>query len=311
LCKSPNDRFGDFLELRRAIETSVYDRYQTDLDLALAHYPPSVASELTDDELLHKAQSLVVLRRYQQALEVYSKVIERSPKTVRAWLERGRLLTNLSGHIEEAMASLKQAQCLAEDELRLAKEAAQHHQIVQTAAQLQRSLLNSSLLAATGLCFARDARPCENLAFDLLHIFQLDDDHVGLYLFDVSGRGFLAAHLASILALMLSPAPCPSTLLRVPQPSGTGYQIVPPAEVARQLNGWFLANPIGEHYFTLFYGILEVRSRCLRYVSAGHPSLVYVPTDSEPSHLRAPGFPIGCLEDAEYEERLLSLRTGD
>jgi sigma-B regulation protein RsbU (phosphoserine phosphatase) len=80
--------------------------------------------------------------------------------------------------------------------------------------------------------------------------------------------------------------------------------------VARQLNRWLLAHPAGEQYFTLLYGILNVRTRQLRYVSAGHPPLVRV-NASGLSLLRVPGYPIGCFGDADYEETVLQLAPGD
>lgn len=114
LAKTPSQRFGDFLELRKALEPSVYDRYETYLrDLP----PPSVASELTDDELLLKAQSLVVLRHHERALQVYDQVIRQNPLVRRAWLERGLLLMNIFRRFDEALASLEEAQRLGEEVL--------------------------------------------------------------------------------------------------------------------------------------------------------------------------------------------------
>jgi sigma-B regulation protein RsbU (phosphoserine phosphatase) len=127
----------------------------------------------------------------------------------------------------------------------------------------------------------------------------------------VSGHGVAAALLSVTLARLLSPSLSQSTLLRVPQPDHKGYRIAPPAEVAGQLNQWFLANSAGEQFFTILYGILEVHTRCLRFVSAGHPGLFHVPAGARPTLLGMPAFPIGCVEGARYRERDLQLRPGD
>jgi PAS domain S-box-containing protein len=203
-----------------------------------------------------------------------------------------------------------------EDELRLAKEAAEHayermRRDLEAAARLQRALLPATLPAVPGVHFAWEYHPCAGLAGDGLNVFRLDEDHLGLYLLDVSGHGVAAALLSVTLARLLSPALSQSTLLRVRQPDRPGYHLIPPAEVAHQLNQWFLANPAGEQYFTLLYGVLEVRGRCLRFVSAGHPGLVHVRADSGPELLRLSGYPIGCVEGADYEETALQLRAGD
>jgi phosphoserine phosphatase RsbU/P len=203
-----------------------------------------------------------------------------------------------------------------EDELRLAKEAAEHayeriRRDVETAARLQRALLPATLPTVPGIRFAWEYHPCAGLAGDGLNVFRLDADHIGLYLLDVSGHGVAAALLSVTLARLLSPTLSQSTLLRVRQSDRQGYDIAPPAEVARQLNQWFLANETGEQYFTVLYGVLEFRTRCLRFVSAGHAGLLHARAGSELESLRVSGYPIGCVEGAEYEETTLQLRAGD
>jgi sigma-B regulation protein RsbU (phosphoserine phosphatase) len=149
------------------------------------------------------------------------------------------------------------------------------------------------------------------LGGDGLDVFWLDDDHVGFYLLDVSGHGVAAALLAVTLARLLSPSVNQSSFLRAPETDGEGHRIVPPAEVARQLNQWLLANPAGAQFFTMLYGVLNVRTHLLRYVSAGHPPVFHAAADSEPALLRVPGYPVGCLEHADFEETRLQLRPGD
>jgi PAS domain S-box-containing protein len=201
-----------------------------------------------------------------------------------------------------------------EDDLRLAKEAAEHayeriRRDIQAAAQLQRALLPDYPPRVAGVQFAWAYHPCAGLGGDGLNVFQLDDDHVGFYLLDVSGHGVASALLSVTLARLLSPSLSQSTLLRVPEDGG--YRLVPPGEVACQLNEWFLANPAGEQYFTMIYGILEIQTRRIRFVSAGHPGLLHVRNNGEPAVVRVPGFPIGWTPDAQYSETTLNLNRGD
>jgi sigma-B regulation protein RsbU (phosphoserine phosphatase) len=203
-----------------------------------------------------------------------------------------------------------------EEELRLAKEAAERayeriRRDIQVAANLQRALLPANLPVVSGIRFAWEYRPCTELAGDGLNVFWLDDDHLGLYLLDVCGHGVAAALLSVTLARLLSPLLHQSTLLRVPEPDRKGYRLVPPAEVAVQLNRWMAANPPGDQYFTMIYGILDVHTHRLRYVSAGHPGPILVPAGGQPQHLNVPGFPIGMVIDADYQDRELELHPGD
>jgi sigma-B regulation protein RsbU (phosphoserine phosphatase) len=172
-------------------------------------------------------------------------------------------------------------------------------------------LLPARLPAVPDVQFGWVFRPSAVLGGDGLNIFSLDDDHLGVYLLDVSGHGVAAALLSVTLAHLLSPGLNPSSLLRAPQPGGQAFRITRPAEVARQLNEWLLANPAGEKYFTIVYGILNARTRCFRYVSAGHPPLIHAPHDGEPVLLRVSGYPIGFFPEAQYEETELQLGAGD
>jgi PAS domain S-box-containing protein len=203
-----------------------------------------------------------------------------------------------------------------EEELRRATAAVERayesiRRDVQAAAELQRQLLPSRLPDVADIRFAWEFRPCAELGGDGLNIFWLNDDHVGLYLLDVSGHGVAPALLSVTLARLLSPALNGSSLLRIQNPEEQGHRLVPPAEVARQLNKWLLASPAGEQYFTLLYGILNVRTYCMRYVSAGHPPMLRASANSELASICVPGLPIGCVEHADYEETDLQLQAGD
>ena len=62
--------------------------------------------------------------------------------------------------------------------------------------------------------FAWTYRPCSELGGDSLNVFQLDADHVGLYVLDVSGHGVSASLLSVTLSrvLILGATPLASLL---------------------------------------------------------------------------------------------------
>ena len=64
-------------------------------------------------------------------------------------------------------------------------------------------------------------------------------------------------------------------------------------------------------YFTFQYGILDVRDRVFRYVSAGHPGPAHLPDNGPPVVLNTPGFPIGCVPNARYEVHSVPLAPRD
>ncbi len=202
-----------------------------------------------------------------------------------------------------------------EEELRLAKEAAERayeriRQDVQAAARVQRALLPASLPVVEGLQFCWEFHPCAELAGDGLNVFWLSDYHVGMYLLDVSGHGVAAALLSVSLARLLSPILGQSTLLRVLREDGRDYRLLSPAEVAEQLNRWFLANPTAEQFFTVVYGILDTRTLRLCYVSAGHPGFLHLSSEGNATLYPATGLPIGVVAEADYKEGTLELPWG-
>jgi len=182
---------------------------------------------------------------------------------------------------------------------------------MQSAAKVQRALLPNSMPDIPGVQFTWAVRPCTDLAGDSLNVFQLDDDHVGFYLLDVSGHGVRAALLSVTLSRILTPLPDQPSILRRRE-HGTG-RLVPtsPAAVAEELNWRFQLDLETWQYFTLFYGLLNTKTLDLRFISCGQPGPLYIPFDGEPQNLHQPIFAIGWMPTPEYRERLLRLRPGD
>jgi sigma-B regulation protein RsbU (phosphoserine phosphatase) len=178
------------------------------------------------------------------------------------------------------------------------------------AAKVQRALLPTALPDVPGVRFAWAFKPCEELAGDILNVVRLDDRHVGLYVLDVSGHGVASALLSVTVSRFLSTVPDSSSLLLRKVEGTSGYALVPAAEVAAQLNRRFLFSTATEQYFTMVYGILDLESLQFRYISAGHPALVYVPAGAPAAILEAPGFPIG-ITHTDYEEHTVCLKPGD
>lgn len=181
---------------------------------------------------------------------------------------------------------------------------------LEAAAKVQRALLPTTLPEPPEARFAWVYRPCEELAGDILNIFALDRRHVGLFILDVSGHGVASALLSVAVSRLLSPAPGPTSLIWGRGEGTTEYHLLPPVEVAQELNRRFYWDTATEQYFTLIYGLLDLDAREFRYVSAGHPGLVHVPRGAPPRLLQTSGMPIGVGED-EYEEHRLGLAPGD
>jgi PAS domain S-box-containing protein len=182
---------------------------------------------------------------------------------------------------------------------------------LEAAGVVQRSLLPDELVHAAGYNFAFKFRPCSDVGGDCLNIVRLDDNHLAVYILDVSGHGVAAALLSVTLSHMLSVVPDRSFLYQAAMEGGAGYSITSPAEVVSRLNRHFLANPAALQFFTMIYGVLDLRSAEFRYVSAGHLSPILFRKGQPPSIRETGGVPAGLLPSATYEEHTLTLRPGD
>ena len=178
------------------------------------------------------------------------------------------------------------------------------------AARVQQSLLPTAALENEGIQVAWKYLPCDELAGDFLNYFPLDDKHLALFVVDVSGHGVASSLLSVTIARVLTAQVSSSSLL-VQQLHDGPARIVPPTEVAVELNRRFPMEAQGGLYFTMLYGILNTESREFRYVSAGHDPPVHVPRDGTPQFLPARGFSIGWIDDVEFDEERVQLQPGD
>lgn len=180
---------------------------------------------------------------------------------------------------------------------------------LEAAARVQASLLPQTPAAIKGARFAWRYRPCEELAGDGLNIFRLDDEHVAIYVLDVSGHGVAASLLSVSVTHQLS------QLIggyQGGEGSAPAAEETPtPARLAAKLNSLFPMDAVGHHYFTFLYGVLNTVSREFRFVSAGAPGPLVVHADGSVETHDVPAVPIGMLPDSQYTDSSLTLQAGD
>lgn len=181
---------------------------------------------------------------------------------------------------------------------------------MRAAANVQESLLPQESPACDFADFAWIFKACEHVAGDVYNVFPLDDDHIGMYVLDVSGHGVQAALLSVNLCRVLTPWPEQGGVLKIATP-GEPDRINPPAEVARVLNRRFPVLDQSGQFFTFCYGIHHRHTREFRYVCAGHPGPILMNRDSTQDHNDVKGIPIGISDDFDYEEATLRCEPGD
>ena len=218
-------------------------------------------------------------------------------------------VSSLARHIS---SSLEMSDYLREKARATAELESTHRRMkadLEAAAVVQRSLL-PRVPDIPSVRIAYSFEPSEELGGDILNVFRIGEHHLGLFVLDVSGHGVEAALLSVALNQLLLPASGDAS----PESSPANGQLAAallPKTVAERLNQTFQMSVRLTQYFTLIYGVLDLRDGRFRYVSTGHPGPIYVPKNGAARALTVPGFPIGFVEDPDYEEQSIELCAGD
>jgi len=137
-----------------------------------------------------------------------------------------------------------------------AEHAANLKRHLQMAAVVQRRMTPPEPANVPGLEFGSVYVPCFELAGDFYDFIPLADDNLGVAICDVAGKGIRASLLmASIRASLRAHV----------------SNIYAMATVLDRVNRDLCAVAMDRDFATLFYGVVDARSRRLTYASAGHP----------------------------------------
>ena len=144
--------------------------------------------------------------------------------------------------------------------------------------------------------------PSRELSGDCFDYTWVDDDHLLVYLIDVSGHGIEPALLSVSVHNMLR-----SGSLRM-------ETVLAPAEALGELNRLFRMGEQGDHYFTIWYGVYQASTRTLRYASAGAPPALAFTAGAgghvEVTELFTPATPVGMFADTEFTSETFIVPSG-
>jgi len=129
---------------------------------------------------------------------------------------------------------------------------------LETARQIQLSILPESVPRIAGLDIAARYVPMAAVAGDFYDFIVLDNKRVGILVADVSGHGMPAALIASMLKIALA---------------AQAEHAFDPAKVLHGLNQT-LCGKFQHHFITAAYAFVDMEKRTLTYAGAGHPPLL-------------------------------------
>jgi serine phosphatase RsbU (regulator of sigma subunit) len=122
--------------------------------------------------------------------------------------------------------------------------------------------------------------PSSTLGGDTLGYHWVDDDHLALYLIDVTGHGLDSALLAVTITNVIRSGSLAQADLRRPE------------QVLGALNLAFQGAQHGHKYFTIWYGVYRRTDRTLVYASGGHPAAVLATPETTAARLLSATGPV-------------------
>jgi phosphoserine phosphatase RsbU/P len=167
---------------------------------------------------------------------------------------------------------------------------------LETARQIQLSILPTHIPKSPGLDIAARYIPMTAVAGDFYDFIFVDEKHIGILVADVSGHGMPAALIASMLKIAFA------------------AQASLAAEPERVLSGLnqALCGKFQHHYVTAAYAYFDMERRTLTYAGAGHPPLLlWGPSREGVQDVIENGLFLGKFDFATYAAVEVPLLPGD
>jgi sigma-B regulation protein RsbU (phosphoserine phosphatase) len=182
------------------------------------------------------------------------------------------------------------------------RERERMQQSLALAMEVQQNLLPQEPPRLEGFEIAGKSDYCEETGgdyYDFIDLVDIGPGTLGIAVGDVSGHGVGAALLmASARAVLRSHA------VHHGQDLGRLFT---------ELNRHLVADTADEQFITLFYGVLDAKSRTLSWTSGGHDPALWLRRESGAiEELPNTGIPVGVLDAARYEQAgPITLTAGD
>ena len=139
--------------------------------------------------------------------------------------------------------------------------------------------------------------PLLKVSGDFLDISKLEDGVYSYFISDISGHGVAAALISSMLKVFFSLY---------------AKDVLSPQLLFEILNQEFFNYLNSGEYFTSFYGIYFQAENKFVFTNANHPPpLLFRKNSNEIVPLNSDGFFVGVFKDTEFEEKEVTLYTGD
>src|SRR5918998_1755345 len=192
----------------------------------------------------------------------------------------------------EGSGSAEVAQAHLEQEV-LKRERVEHD--LRVARSIQQASLPKEVPTLEGWQISPYYQPAREVGGDFYDFHLLPEGRLGLVVGDATGKGVPAALVMSTTCGMLRLA---------------ARSFSSPGQMLQEVNEVLFPNIPSNMFVTCFYAILDPTSGHLVYANAGH-DLPYLHRNGDAEELRARGMPLGLMPGMSYEEKEITLHTGE
>ncbi len=168
---------------------------------------------------------------------------------------------------------------------------------IEIAGKIQSDLLPKKIPEIPGIDVFAYNKPAKGVGGDYYDLINFDNENLCVIMADVAGKGVPAALVMVMIRL---------TLHQIIKPNLNPYSIM------NYLNKFLAKESSQERYATMFYFLINVKSKKVIYTNAGHgPLLLYRRSKEEFQMLDTPGLPVGIDKNQQYEQGDITLQNGD
>ena len=164
------------------------------------------------------------------------------------------------------------------------------------ARRIQRKLLPATLPQIDGCELAASWQPAAGVGGDCFDAIAFGASRLGLSIADVVGKGIPAALLMSNLQAAVRAFATEATA---------------PGELCHQVNRILCGNIAEGRFISFFYCTVDTDLGVLTYANAGHYPAILVRGDGSVERLSTGGPVLGVFADASYDQRQISIASGD
>ena len=190
----------------------------------------------------------------------------------------------------EISTVLENARLLTEE-----REKKNLEQQLSIAREIQQSMLPASLPQEGWLVAAGSSQACYQVGGDYFDVTQVGDDHWGVVLADVSGKGVSAALMASLIQGAFFASLTEEGRL---------------SETVTRINRYLCERSTNARFATVFYSLVR-RDGTAQCVNAGHCPGIVVRASGQIDWLNANTIPLGLFQESEFPVQEYRLGPGD